>query len=107
VGKRSNVDLLGDPRRRQHYQRTEQPSGNLRIGYLVGVIPERAGSIGDEAIGELSSDRHGVLSHACDAIHGVGDVEAVPVQRDACSHRLVTQMHLDQLTLPDADLRAG
>ena len=73
----------------------------------MGVIPERAGAIGDETVAELTSDRHRVLSHTCDAVHGVGDVDAVPVQCDAGGDRLVAQMDLDQLTLPGADLRAG
>ena len=67
----------------------------------MGVIPERASPIGDEAVGELTSDRHRILSHTCDAVHSVGDVNPVPVQRDASGDRLVAQMHLDQLTLPE------
>ena len=71
------------------------------------VIPIRADLISDEAIGELTSDRHRILSHPGHPVHGVGDIDSVPMQRDTIGDRLVTQLHLDQLTLPSADLRAG
>ncbi len=73
----------------------------------MGVIPKRTSPICDEAVRELTSDRHRVLSHTGDAVHGVGDINSVPVQRDSGSNRLITQMHLNQLPLPDADLGAG
>src|SRR5215217_3352308 len=73
----------------------------------MGVIPKRASPIGDKAVSELTSDRHRVLSHTGHAVHGIRDINAVPVQRNSGSYRLITQMHLNQLTLYDADLRAG
>ena len=71
----------------------------------MGVIPVRAGLVGDEPIGELTSEWHRVLGHPGYPVHGVGHVDAMPVQRDPIGDRLVAQMHLDQLTLPGADLR--
>ncbi len=73
----------------------------------MGVIPIRAGLVSDETIGELTSHRHRILSHPGHPVHGVGNINPVPMQRDTIGDRLVTQMHLDQLTLPGADLRPG
>jgi hypothetical protein len=70
------------------------------------VIPIRASLVRAETIGELTTHRHRVLSHPGDPIHGVGNVDAVPVQRDTIRDRLVAQVHFDQLTLRSADLRA-
>ena len=73
----------------------------------MGVVPERASPIGHEAVGELTADRHGILSQTGDAVHSVGDVDPVPVQRDSCSNRLVTEVNLHQLALANPDLGAG
>jgi hypothetical protein len=40
---------------------SQQFSGNLRIGDLVGVLPERAGLHSDETIGGFASDPHCIL----------------------------------------------
>ena len=71
----------------------------------MGVIPVRASLVRDETVSELTPDCHGVLGDASDAVHGVGNIKPMPVQRDAIGDRFVAQMHLDQLTLPGPDLR--
>ena len=73
----------------------------------MGVIPIRADLISDEAVAEPTTDRHRILSDAGNPVHGVGDVDTVPVQRDTIGDRFVAQLHLDQLTLRGADLRTG
>ena len=100
-----DVDLLGDPGLRRHHQGSEQSTGDLRVGDLMGVIPVGAGLVRDETVGELTSHRHRILSHAGHPIHGIGNITPVPMQRDTIGDRFVAQVHLDQLTLPGADLR--
>ncbi len=74
---------------------------------LVRVVPERADLVGDEAVDELRPDPDRVLGDSGNAVHGVGHIQAVPVQRDAVRHRLVDQPHLHQLPGRGADGRAG
>ena len=70
-------------RRRGDDQRAEQPALHLRVRDLVRVVPVRADLVGDEPVGVRLPDRHRVLRDAGDAVLGVGDVDAVPVQRHA------------------------
>ena len=42
----------------------------------MGVIPIRAGLLRDETVGELTSDRHCVLGHTRDPVHGVRHINA-------------------------------
>ena len=89
----------------QDDQSAEEPATHLRIGHLMRVVPEAAGPLRDEPVGELTPDRHRVLGDAGDPVHGVGHVHPVPVQAHALGHRLVDQVHLDQLTLDGGDGR--
>src|SRR4029450_12762126 len=71
----------------------------------MGVIPICAGPVSEESVAELTATWHGVLSYTRYAIHGVGHIKAMPVQRHTIGNRFVPQMHLDQLALPGPDLR--
>jgi hypothetical protein len=73
----------------------------------VGVIPVRARPVGNETVGEPTSDRHGILSHTRYAVHGIGNINSMPVQGDPIGDRFVAQVHLDQVALRSPDLRAG
>ena len=61
--------------------------------------------LGDETVGEGASERHRVLSYTGYAVHGIGNIEAVPMQRHPIGDGFVMEVHLDQLTLRGADLR--
>ena len=71
------------------------------------VVPEGADLVGDEPVRELRPDLDRVLGDTGDAVHGVGHVQAVPVQGHAVRHRLVDQPHLHQLSRGGLDGRAG
>jgi len=70
------------------------------------VIPVRARPVDDEAVGELAADGHPILGDSGDAVHGVRDIDAVPVQADAGSDRDVPEVRLDELPDHSADRRA-
>jgi hypothetical protein len=98
--------LLADRLRRVDDERAEQALPHLLVRDLVGVVPERAGLVGDEAGDVLAADGHGVLGDARDAVDRVGHVDAVPVQRDALLDGGVLEPDLDELALAGADDRA-
>ena len=98
-------DGVGRPGRcgRGDHHGPEQAAQHLLVRHLVGVVPERPDLGGAEAVGERAAHRHGVLRDPGDAVVGVGDVDPVPVHRDAVGHGRVHERHLHALTLPGRD----
>ena len=107
VQDRQLVEHVGIRRRRGDHQRPEEPALDLGVRDLVRVVPVRADLVGDEPVGVRLPHRHRVLRDAGDAVLGVGDVDAVPVQGHAVRHRRVDQPDLDELPLHGVDHRAG
>ena len=106
MGERHDVHFGGWLGRCYH-EGAEQAAAYLFVRDLVRVVPERADLVGDEPVDELRPDPDRVLGDSGNAVHGVGHIQAMPVQRDAVRHRLVDQPHLDQLSGRRADGRAG
>lgn len=73
----------------------------------MGVVPVRARILGDEPVDVPAADRDSVLGDAGDAVLGVRQVDAVPVQGGPVGHRVVEQGHLQQVALVGAQQRPG
>ncbi len=95
--------VLVDPGGGQHDERPEQATDHLYVRHLVGVVPIAPHAIDDEPVRVALAGTDGVLRHAGDAVRGIRDVDAVPVQRDAVRHVVVDDVHLDELPDPRGD----
>ena len=92
---------------RLDHERAVEAAAHLGGRRLVRVVPERPDLRGPEAVDVAPARRDGVLRHAGDAVLGVRQVDAVPVDRDAVLDVLVAQRHLDEVALADAQLGPG
>jgi hypothetical protein len=86
-------------------QRSQQSPLHLVVRELVRVVPVRPDLVGHEPVRKRRAGQHGVLCDTGDAVHGVGDVQTVPVQRDAARDVRVLQPDLDELALHSTDAR--
>ena len=88
-------------------ERAEEPLLHALGGVLMRVVPERPDLLRAEAVDVAAARLDGVLGDSGDAVFGVRDVEAVPVDRHAVADVLVDERDLDEVALTDAKLRAG
>ena len=77
---RQPVDGRGRCPDRVDDERPEESAFHLLVRHLVRVVPVRPGVGGDEPVHVASADRDRVLRDAGDAVLGVRDVDAVPVE---------------------------
>ncbi len=70
------------------------------------VVPVRAFLLDTKAIPVPPAGSHRVLGHASDAVLGVGDVDSVPMDRDAVLYVAVRERHLDELVLAGLQRRS-
>ncbi len=73
------VSAVGEALGVVDHEHAVEPALDLLGAAYVGMKPEGARVLRDEAIRELSSRRHRVLSDPRHAVHGVGDAHPVPV----------------------------
>jgi hypothetical protein len=73
------------------------------VRHLVGVVPVRAGVLGEEAVHVPLPELHRVLRDPGDAVLGVGHVDPVPVQGHPVGHVDVGEDDLHQVTLLGLD----
>ena len=85
----------------------EEAAPDLLRGDLVRVVPERSELLRAEAVRVALAGQDGVLRDAGHAVLGVRHVDAVPVDRDAVVDVFVPEDDLDEVALPDAELRPG
>ena len=86
VRNRQHIKLLRNARLRDDHQRAEQPAGHLWIRDLMGVVPIGPCLISNETVGEVTAHRHSILGHSGDTVHGIRNIDSVPVQRDTVGH---------------------
>src|SRR5438309_2214602 len=84
----------------------EQTERELFAGVLVRVVPERARLARHKFVRVLATWRDSVLRYASDAVLGVRQLHAMPVNRRRV-WELIEQCHLDAIALGDAQLRPG
>jgi hypothetical protein len=73
----------------------------------VGVVPKGARLFRAEAVGVALAGLDGVLGEAGNTVLGIGDIYAVPVDRNSRLDVFVDEDHLDQVALPSAQFWTG
>jgi hypothetical protein len=85
----------------------EQAAPHLGVRHLVGVVPERAGVLGEEAVDVVLAGAHRVLGDPGDAVLGVRHVDPVPVQGHPVGDVDVGQRDLHEVALVHLERRPG
>ena len=86
------------------HERSVQATTYLARRRLVGVVPERPDLVGAEAVDVASAGRYSILGDTGDAVLGVRQIDAVPVDGDALLDASVPQGHLDKIALANPQL---
>ena len=105
--RRGDVLFLLGRRLAHDHERSVEALLHAVGGVLMRVVPEGPDLLRAEAVDVAPARRHRVLGHARNAVLGVRDVDAVPVDRHAVVDVLVDEGDLEELPALHADLGAG